>query len=167
MGADSTGTAGANPFWTFSLALYAQPGVAPACLELQDRHGLDVNLLLYAAFAATRGSRLSVESLAAVEAAAGEWRDTMVRPLRELRRLAGDGFGEEGTRQALLAAELAAEQVQQRRMEAVLPLENCGYSAECLRENLEAVARLSGEAPALMDSFLALLEGVLPLPVQQ
>ena len=28
-------------------ALYAQPGVADACLKLQDEFGLDVNLVLF------------------------------------------------------------------------------------------------------------------------
>ena len=32
-------------FWRFSLAFYAVPGVAGALIALQDRDGLDVNLL--------------------------------------------------------------------------------------------------------------------------
>lgn len=45
-----------NPFWRFSCAVYAAPGVAQACLELQDTHGADVNLLLLAAWlGAARG----------------------------------------------------------------------------------------------------------------
>ena len=36
----------AASFWAFSLEFYARPGVAEACLALQDRHGLDVNILL-------------------------------------------------------------------------------------------------------------------------
>jgi len=35
-------------FWRFSLDAYGRPGVAAACLDLQDRHGCDVNLILYA-----------------------------------------------------------------------------------------------------------------------
>jgi len=37
----------ADRFWAFSLALYGKPGVAPALLGLQDRLGVDVNLLLF------------------------------------------------------------------------------------------------------------------------
>ena len=36
-----------NPFWNYSLALYARAEVAKTCLALQDRLGLDVNLLLF------------------------------------------------------------------------------------------------------------------------
>src|SRR6266446_6977864 len=34
--------------WHFSCAFYAQPGVSEALLALQDRAGLDVNLILFA-----------------------------------------------------------------------------------------------------------------------
>ena len=44
-----------TPFWQFSGAVYAHPGVAEACLDLQDRHGLDVNLLLFCAWAGVQG----------------------------------------------------------------------------------------------------------------
>src|SRR5665213_163755 len=37
----------ADSFWRFSQDFYALPGVAPACLALQDGHGRDVNLVLY------------------------------------------------------------------------------------------------------------------------
>jgi len=42
-----------NPFWDFSLAVYRRPGVAAACLRLQDEAGVDVNLLLYFCWLAT------------------------------------------------------------------------------------------------------------------
>ena len=42
-------------FWDFSLEAYARPGVAPACLDLQERHGADVNLLLFACWLSASG----------------------------------------------------------------------------------------------------------------
>lgn len=42
-------------FWAFSLGLYDRPGVAEACLALQDRHGADVNLLLLGFWRARQG----------------------------------------------------------------------------------------------------------------
>ncbi|HEY9550471.1 MAG TPA: TIGR02444 family protein, partial [Kiloniellaceae bacterium] len=47
-----------TPFWQFSGAVYARRGVAEACLALQQRHGLDVNLLLFCAWAGSNGRRL-------------------------------------------------------------------------------------------------------------
>jgi len=35
-----------HPLWTFCVQHYGRPGVATACLRLQDEHGLDVNMVL-------------------------------------------------------------------------------------------------------------------------
>jgi uncharacterized protein (TIGR02444 family) len=86
-------TAPATPsFWEFSLALYGKPGVAPALIGLQDRLGLDVNMLLYCCWAGTRGRALSADDLAQVEALAEPWQAEAVRPLRTLRRRLKGGF---------------------------------------------------------------------------
>lgn len=42
-------------FWAFSLTLYDRPGVAEACLALQDGFGADVNLLLLGFWRARQG----------------------------------------------------------------------------------------------------------------
>lgn len=77
----------AERFWAFSLATYAGPGVAPACLALQDGLGLDVNLLLYCCWAAAEGHPpLGPERLAAADAAVAPWRAAVVEPLRGIRR---------------------------------------------------------------------------------
>lgn len=76
----------ANAFWDYSLALYGQPGVEAACLELQRRHGLDVNLVLLCCWAARRGIALDGASLARARAAVDGWQAEVVRPLRALRR---------------------------------------------------------------------------------
>src|SRR5471030_292758 len=36
-----------HPFWNFSLEIYAAEGVSGACLDLQERRGCDVNILLF------------------------------------------------------------------------------------------------------------------------
>lgn len=35
-----------HPFWDFSLEVYPREGVGAACLALQARHEIDVNVLL-------------------------------------------------------------------------------------------------------------------------
>src|ERR1700680_2972326 len=40
-------TQAGSPFWRFSLRFYRQPGVADACIALQDARGVDVNILLF------------------------------------------------------------------------------------------------------------------------
>ena len=76
----------AEPFWDYSLELYGRPGVAAACLALQERHGLDVNLLLLCCWAGARGIELDERRLGRLQAAVAGWQDEVVRPLRALRR---------------------------------------------------------------------------------
>jgi uncharacterized protein (TIGR02444 family) len=74
-------------FWDFSLAAYARPGVAPACLALQERHGADVNLLLYACWLGASGrGALEAGRLAEAEALVGGWHRDVVRSLRGARQ---------------------------------------------------------------------------------
>ncbi|MBP2298678.1 TIGR02444 family protein [Azospirillum picis] len=107
--------AGGNPFWDFSLAVYGRPGVPAACLALQDRRGVDVNVLLFAAWTGLAcAERLSAEELGRADAAVAGWRDEVVRPLRAIRRRS-KGEDEELYRR-MKAAELEAERVQQDRL---------------------------------------------------
>ncbi len=158
-----------NPFWAFSLALYQQPDVAPACLALQDDHGLDVNLLLFACYCAAQGQALSTANARVVDDGIAAWRDGLVGPVRALRRRARDEFGEVDVRDALLAAELAAERVQQNRMWELagsLDLDaGSGEVGAVLRGNLAAIATVASVEPQTLESFAALVEGVLPLAV--
>ncbi|HVG80830.1 MAG TPA: TIGR02444 family protein [Methylomirabilota bacterium] len=107
------------PFWSFSVELYERPGVAPACLALQDRFGCDVNLLLFALWAGRCGAAVGPEEFARLDAAVAPWRSRVVEPIRALRRLLkSEGLGAtpglaEACRQALLKAELEAERAAQ------------------------------------------------------
>ncbi|MDH6193930.1 uncharacterized protein (TIGR02444 family) [Mycobacterium frederiksbergense] len=74
-------------FKRFALALYASEGVADACLYLQNRHGLDVNRVLLAAFVgAERRQRFTTSSLEAARARVDAWHREVVRPLRAVRQ---------------------------------------------------------------------------------
>jgi uncharacterized protein (TIGR02444 family) len=80
-------TADDTPFWRFSLAVYAANGVADECLELQEGLGLDVNLLLFAAFAGSvEGMQLNAQDVAAAAALVEGWHTDIVRTLRAVRR---------------------------------------------------------------------------------
>lgn len=71
----------------FALKVYATEGVPPACLLLQERFGLDVNVLLFAAFlGAVRGEALAPADLDTVADTVGDWHREVVRPLRAVRK---------------------------------------------------------------------------------
>jgi uncharacterized protein (TIGR02444 family) len=115
-----------GPHWAFALALYARPGVAPACLRLQDELGVDVNVLLIALFAAAeRGIAVGGEEVAALDAAIARWRERVVAPLRSVRRDLKTEFpaaGAEGQtlREGVKALELEAEKVEQAMLARAL-----------------------------------------------
>ncbi len=140
-----------NPFWQFSCAVYAAPGVRQACLQLQDEHGADVNLLLLAVWlGSARGTRLAKADLADLPGAA--WHDQVIRPLRGARRAVATAW--ESTdpaiaafRRQLLDCELAAERIRHAALfhwcERRFPVQ--AGAAGLARANL---AMLMGEAAA-------------------
>jgi uncharacterized protein (TIGR02444 family) len=114
----------AGSFWKFSLEFYADPSVAAICLDLQDRHSADVNVLLFVLWCASRRRRLSAQELEGVVAAVAGWQNEVVRPLRGIRRylkpFAADPASERIAvlREAVKKQELEAERLQQSLMEA-------------------------------------------------
>jgi len=111
-----------NPLWAWSLRLYRQQGVAPACIALQDRAGIDVNLLLFCLWAGREGRALQGRSLKQALTVTRDWVE-IIGPLREARRTlkpiaAADA---KRLRAAVLQVELQAERLVQDRLHA-LPL---------------------------------------------
>lgn len=109
-----------GPHWTFALRLYGRPGVAEACLLLQDRLGVDVNVLLLSAYAAAeRGIALDARDLHDMDGLVAPWRSDVVAALRQLRRRLKSGpapaprEATESLRTQIKSAELHAEQIEQ------------------------------------------------------
>jgi uncharacterized protein (TIGR02444 family) len=75
----------ANPFWDYALELYRREGVEAACLELQQRHGLDVNVVLLCCWLARRGIPVDAAVLGGIAETTEAWQEEFVRPLRAVR----------------------------------------------------------------------------------
>ncbi|NUU33725.1 TIGR02444 family protein [Pseudomonas sp. C2B4] len=73
-----------SDLWSFSLTLYARPGVEQACLQLQSA-GVNVCLLLCGAWLGQRGVACSEPRLQQLRSVAGPWDADVVQPLRALR----------------------------------------------------------------------------------
>lgn len=105
--------------WDFLLAVYARPGVQAACLEVQDRTGADIVLLLVWAWH-LRPDRapLGPQTLSAVQSLVFDWRQRAILPLRRLRvdlRTAGATMPDAARatlRERVKALELGAERTQ-------------------------------------------------------
>jgi uncharacterized protein (TIGR02444 family) len=120
---DGQSSLSGEAFWRFSLAFYARPGIADALIGLQDRAGLDVNLMLFALWrGALQGQRLHASQMRAAEAAIAPLRRETVAPLRALRRrLNAEGDADiQILRHRILGLELAAERTVQSRLAAIV-----------------------------------------------
>jgi len=166
----STDPDAGNPFWQFSLAFYARPAVAPACLVLQDEGGVDVNVLLYLLFLADGGWRVDARALDRIEAAVDAWRNTVVRPLRGVRRAIRIDLGAipaaeaAALRSEVKRIELESERLQQQALYRTLPPAALEASQaardEAARANVSVYAVRRGglpEAPVtvILDAFRA------------
>jgi uncharacterized protein (TIGR02444 family) len=156
---------GDNPLWSFSLRVYDDPAVRAALLALQDGCGADVNLLLWAAWAALqRRHALTPAEAAAGRAAADPWQAGVVAPLRQARRAIKPAAVADPQAAALRARlqglELEAERIAQDRL-AALPLPPASARnahAAGLAGNLAAVAGAEAD-PALLAALVRALSG--------
>src|SRR5690349_5440821 len=124
-----------SPFWRFSIKFYGVPGVAPACIELQDQAGVDVNVLFFLLWNATERRALNAGDVAKVEDAIKPWREMTVVPLRGIRRALKSPpsvmtpEAAEGFRTRIKSAELEAERLQQEALYGLAASETLGHSA--------------------------------------
>lgn len=143
-------TAGNNsgsPFWRFSLRFYREPAVADACIALQEEAGVDVNLLLFLLWQATRKRALSKKEVGEFETVIAPWREATVIPLRGMRRalksppdLMAPPTAEQ-FRTKIKAVELEAERLQQEAMYALAharPFGEAGSPEEAARASIAA-----------------------------
>ncbi|MHA1600693.1 MAG: TIGR02444 family protein [Alphaproteobacteria bacterium] len=114
---------GANPFWDFSVDVYGRDGVATACLALQDRHGIDVNLVLFCLWAGHRGHAVTAAELARLMTVTRSWQQDVIAPLRAVRRYLKTAQPAAGPlRDRVKAAELTAEEVEQQMLFGAIPI---------------------------------------------
>jgi len=116
-------------FWPFSVELYARDGVADACLELQNRFGVDVNLLLFCYWFADQYGELDDELLEKLCLFSTSWKQQVVQPLRDVRNWMKDnspllGLAQDSRyhtlRERIKFDELAAEKYQQESMQGLV-----------------------------------------------
>lgn len=145
-----------SPFWEFSLGFYAREGVAPACLQLQDEGGGDVNLLLYLLFLADQRLLANGRDVATLDKAVAPWREEAVRPLRNLRKRLKHETGavtppeRDSFRNLVKKLELESERLQQLTLEregARLRLEPAATRDVAAWSNIHAYSAYLGGLP--------------------
>lgn len=151
--------AAGNPFWRFSLRVYRMPGVAQACLELQERCDADVNLLLFCGWSGRQGRELDLQRLRTAMGRVGGWQSQVIAPLRAARRAlrqqhdAGAAALGLPLRRRLAAIELDLERVEQcllAELASQWPRPTAA-APSAAATNLERYLALLAPAPAAQD----------------
>ncbi len=165
--------------WNHSVRVYRLPQVSQICLRLQNEHGLDVNLLLFAHWYGRHHGTLPHELLDDMLAFTRPWAQEVVRPLRHARSWMKQALASEQfsvlpqqacapLRERIKAVELQSEQLQQQIMESLCehwlaqqPMQT-GHSVttqeQTIAANLRAVVEASAvpftrELQALLDTL--------------
>jgi uncharacterized protein (TIGR02444 family) len=109
----------AHPFWDFALRVYKTPGVSDACLAIQERHGADVNVVLFCCWMGESGrGAMTPERLAEACEAVAPWHESVVKRLRAVRRLLKEDAGKApadlagALRAQIQASEIDAEHIE-------------------------------------------------------
>lgn len=162
--------------WDFVLALYRSEGVGPACLQLQESIGLDVNILLTGAWLGCRGVHLAASDIGSLNADVASWQGEVVRPLRALReRMKQASYPApevlaRNLRETIKGAELEAERVELLILErrAAMFHETQRRGRELALRNCETVIdhfSRGEEVAAARDALLALDRALEPAAI--
>jgi uncharacterized protein (TIGR02444 family) len=152
--------------WDFALRYYRAAGVAAACLDLQDRHGADVPLLIFGAWVgARRGVALTQADVQAAARAVADWHAQIVRPLRAVRRVMKSGpppapdAATEALRETIKAVEIGAEKIELSVLAGLAPPPGIQPPETATRANLTAILTLSasGDLPRTAITALDIL----------
>lgn len=133
---------------SFALELYGMEAVSHLCLAWQYGHGVDVTVLLAAAWASSTGRPVTPEEIRKISSAVEHWRSDVVEPLRNVRRRLKMPVGSvspeaaERLRKAVKAAELEGELIALDTLADCCPPRQAGAEIDvALRKSIEAVFR--------------------------
>jgi uncharacterized protein (TIGR02444 family) len=131
--------------WDWAVAAYERPGVAGACLDLQDAHGQNTCFLLWAVWSGAADAGL----LERAAEAAQLWEGEVLGPLRQVRRALKSSTpplsetAREALREEVKAAELKAEQALLDALGRLVPARRSEDPLQALR----AAAAAWGDPP--------------------
>lgn len=103
-----------SSLWPFAIKVYGNPPISHQCLQLQDRHGINVNMMLWCLWMGTEDYPLGVSQIRDAERRIDSVDTHYVKPLRQMRRRLKLEYGDTDQeitvlRDAVKNAELLAE----------------------------------------------------------
>tara|TARA_A100001037_G_scaffold290312_1_gene303009 strand:- start:1149 stop:1718 length:570 start_codon:yes stop_codon:yes gene_type:complete len=128
------------PFWDFSIDLYGRKGVSAACIALQDRHKLDVNIILLSMWMGHSGRAvINHDTLINALDVSTRWNKDIICGIRAVRLSLKDNFfpipigDSEQLRKNLLALEIDGEHLEQLAIASTITSEPNSELDETLR----------------------------------
>lgn len=133
-----------TPLWRYAVKLYRHDIVRTTCLQLQEEVGADANQLLLAAWLATQRRTWQPPQCQLAQRSVARWRESVVLPLRQLRRQLQAWPLTTTLRDNVLGAEIQAEQWQLAQLFVLqeswrLPM--LPSITDCWRHNVAAYAQ--------------------------
>lgn len=112
-----------HEFWTFSCELYQRPQVKSALLSLQRYAGVNVNILLFCAWAGVSGlQQVRMSQLRRLVQDSYAWHDQVVLSLRRLRQVVRKSETKSVLYDEVCAHALLAERMEQGMLLVHMPL---------------------------------------------
>ena len=96
-------------FWSYSLDVYSNPGIAEVCLHAQDTWGADVNILLLVSWLYKCNLEIEKPGWAQLLVTSNHWQKTYLRPIRTKRMTAKGTAHYESIKREELALEQKAQ----------------------------------------------------------
>lgn len=135
-----------SEFWNYSTQIWTLPGLETTCLELQNKHEVNVNILLYCCWTGDKNLSINDDDLQMLLDTTQPWQ-TIIKPLRDSRKmmkqslLAMPSKMVDQTLKNINEMELNAEHMEQLALEKTLNLSSispCSNQSniECSLTNL-------------------------------
>ena len=137
-----------SELWNYSTQIWTLPEVERICIDMQNDHDINVNILLYCCWAGEKNLILSDDDMQALLDTVQPWQ-TIIKPLRDSRKMmqqhliAMPANMVDQTVANMSEMELNAEHMTQLAMEKVLKLESISpapdqSNIECSLNNIKA-----------------------------
>lgn len=151
-----------NPLRAFARALHAERDAAEACRALQARAGLDVNVLLFCAWAGRHGHELTMGRIERLRAASAPWQQAVASRLRGARAWLANPEGlpdplpsdddPETLTNAIATAEQEADRIEQNVLYRTLPLADGEPRIGAMVNNIHGYFAVLGRTPGPEDT---------------
>ena len=165
-----------SDLWIFSTQTYALPDVESTCLQLQDQHDADINIIMYCLWIAEKKHTLDQADIQVLIKTTEPWQKSILKPLRDARKMMKQHIFAmpsdmlEQTVKNLGEMELNAEHMSQLALEKAIDFtardtHDSANPIDCASNNLvNYLQQLNNTTDAAVDQHVTLLNAIYQDP---